>query len=149
MPWARCFTEYVNTCCCATTDISPHPSHVRFSSIFYPDSRHPEGRSCTPFRRTISAYLKSIPDSVRYMYVTCARNIRVRTASTCECVHARTHTYSYPQYTHTRVYCGKTRMQKLAGTSPELYTHTHSYICMYVHAYARTQVHASIYYRNL
>lgn len=31
------------------------------SSIFYPDSRHPRGRSCTPFRRTISAYLKSIP----------------------------------------------------------------------------------------
>lgn len=38
---------------------------VRFSFIFYPDSRHPEGRSCTLFRRTISAYLKSIRDSAR------------------------------------------------------------------------------------
>lgn len=41
---------------------SPVRSSIRpCSSIFYPDSRHPRGRSCTPFRRTISAYLKSIP----------------------------------------------------------------------------------------
>lgn len=40
---------------------SPVRSSIRScSSIFYPDSRHPRGRSCTPFRGTISAYLKSI-----------------------------------------------------------------------------------------
>ena len=91
---ARCFMKYVNTCCCAI-----HLSHfrrVRFSFIFYSDSRHPKGRSCTPFRRTISAYLKSIRDFVHCTYVECA-NICARV------------------YVRHR----KTRMQKLAGTLPE------------------------------
>lgn len=76
--------------------------HVRYSSIFYPDSRHPEGRSCTPFRRTISAYLKSICYSVRCMNV------------------ARSYTYVCATRACIRA-CGtgKTHMQKLAGTLPE------------------------------
>lgn len=45
---------------------APHFSTAFVSHPFFtPDSRHPEGRSCTQFRRTISAYLKSIRDSVR------------------------------------------------------------------------------------
>lgn len=32
---ARCFTEYVNTCCCATTNTPPHSSAVFVSHPFF------------------------------------------------------------------------------------------------------------------
>jgi len=64
----------------------PHPFFSRIRDT-------PEGRSCTPFRRTISAYLKSIRDTLRtihrvfamYSPCICARahtctRVRVRVA---------------------------------------------------------------------
>lgn len=103
-----------------TTDTTSHSSsqpRVRFSSIFYSDSRHPEGRSCTPFRRTISAYLKSIRNSVGSCVLTSYALLR-----TCKC--NSTCTYIGLQ-TDTCAPLGETRMQKLAGTPPET---QHQYI---------------------